>query len=98
MSADDFIADCFQRDEGCRHGVNTAGVNLDVCSQCVRDAYEAQPSLTPADLIDMRDEMRHELFIIGNHPAIGVDHVMAERWLYQLDTLITRLENRNDTA
>lgn len=43
-------------------------------------------------IAEMREEMDHELFLVGNHPAIGVDTVMVERWRDRLSTL-TRQEH-----
>ena len=39
-------------------------------------------------IADITAEMRHELFIVGNHPALGVDHIMVERWLHRLLALL----------
>lgn len=42
-----------------------------------------------ADIVaEIVSEMDHELFAIGNHPALGVDHVMVGRWRQRLSALL----------
>jgi hypothetical protein len=65
---------------------------LDHDAACPENPMVQRLTSLQSALAGLVEQMRHELFRIGNHPALGVQAEIVEQWADTLASLVTEVQ------